>query len=298
MCHDLFVSPNDKRMAKTLNFQQQLTGVFGYPVSENPSQVMVESAYRHHELDWRYLSLAVAPADLATAVQGARAMGFRGFNCTLPHKVAVIPYLDSVGESAALMGAVNCVVRRGDRLIGENTDGKGFLQSLRGLIDPAGKQVVIFGSGGAARAISVELALAGVRSIIVVNRGEQRGQDLVTLLRDKVGVEAQGVVWRGDYAIPRDIDVVINATSIGLYPDVDARVPLDLTTLTPNMVVADVIPNPPGTRLIRDAQARGCPVIDGLGMLVNQGVIGITYWTGITPDPRVMRRALEEVFAN
>lgn len=285
-------------MAKPLNFKQELTGVFGCPVAENPSQVMVESAYRHHGLDWRYLSLEVAPHDLATAVQGARALGFRGFNCTIPHKVAVIPFLDGVGESASLMGAVNCVVRRGDRLIGENTDGKGFLQSLRGIIDPAGKRVAIFGSGGAARAISVELALAGVKSIIVVNRCEQRGQDLVTLLRRTIGVEAQCVCWRGDYTLPADTDVVINATPIGLYPDVSARVPLDPDSLKPGMVVADVIPNPPGTRLIRDAQARGCRVIDGLGMLVNQGVIGITYWTGITPDPAVMRRALEEVFAN
>jgi shikimate dehydrogenase len=249
-------------------------------------------------VDWRYLSLEVAPENLATAIQGARALGFRGFNCTIPHKVAVIPYLDGVGESASLMGAVNCVVRRGDRLIGENTDGKGFLQSLRGMIDPAGKRVVICGSGGAARAISVELALAGVTSITIVNRCEQRGQDLVTLLRQTIGVEAQCVCWRGDYVIPADTDVVINATSIGLYPDVSARVPLDPTSLKPRMVVADVIPNPPGTRLIRDAQALGCPVIDGLGMLVNQGVIGITYWTGITPDPAVMRRALEDVFAN
>ena len=285
-------------MAKPLNFKQELTGVFGCPVAENPSQVMVEAAYRHHELDWRYLSLEVAPENLATAVQGARAMGFRGFNCTIPHKVAVIPFLDGVGESASLMGAVNCVVRRGERLIGENTDGKGFLQSLRSLSDPAGKRVVILGSGGAARAISVELALAGVKSLIIVNRSEPRGQDLVALLRQTIGIEALGVCWRGDYLIPADTDVVINATSIGLYPDVSARVPLDVSSLKPGMVVADVIPNPPGTRLIRDAQARGCRVIDGLGMLVNQGVIGITYWTGITPDPAVMRRALEEVFAN
>ncbi len=285
-------------MTKTLNFKQELTGVFGCPVAENPSQVMVEAAYRHHGLDWRYLSLEVAPENLATAVQGARAMGFRGFNCTIPHKVTVIPFLDAVGESAALMGAVNCVVRRGERFIGENTDGKGFLQSLRGLSDPAGKRVVIFGSGGAARAISVELALAGVKTIIIVNRSEPRGHDLVTLLRQTIGVDAQGVCWRGDYSIPADTDVVINATSIGLYPDVSARVPLDVSSLKPRMVVADVIPNPPGTRLIRDAQACGCQVIDGLGMLVNQGVIGITYWTGITPDPAVMRRALEEVFAH
>lgn len=285
-------------MAKPLHFKQELTGVLGYPVAENPSQVMVESAYRHHGLDWRYLSLEVTPDHLGAAVQGARVMGFRGFNCTIPHKVSVIPFLDGLGESAALMGAVNCVVRRGDRLIGENTDGKGFLQSLRERLDPAGKHVVIFGSGGAARAICVELALAGVRSLTIVNRSERRCQDLVGLLRTTIGVDAQGICWQGDYAIPSQTDVVINATSIGLFPAVDARVPLDPATLLPRMVVADVIPNPPGTRLVRDAQARGCAVIDGLGMLVNQGVIGVSYWTGISPDPAVMRTALEQVFAN
>lgn len=284
-------------MAKTLNFKQELTGVFGYPVAENPSQLMVESAYRHHGLDWRYLSLEVAPDALAAAVHGARAMGFRGFNCTLPHKVAVIPHLDGVGESAALMGAVNCVVRRGDRLIGENTDGKGFLQSLKPLIDPVGKRIVILGSGGAARAIGVELALAGAGSFVIVNRGEQRGNELIDLLRTKVGADVRGIPWRGDIAIPADADVVINATSVGLYPDVDARLALDVATLKPHMVVADVIPNPPRTRLVRDAQVRGCQVIDGLGMLVNQGVIGIHYWTGIDSDPRIMRAALEHAFA-
>lgn len=283
-------------MAKVLNFKQELTGFFGKPAAENPTQAMIEAAYRHHGLAWRYLTIEVDPADLADAVRGARAMGFAGFNCTIPHKVAVIQHLDGLGESAALMGAVNCVVRRGDRLIGENTDGKGFLQSLQTLADPRGKRVVLLGAGGAARAISVELALAGAKHITLVNRSEERGRELVGLLRDKVQVPADLVVWRGAYAVPDGTDVVINATSIGLYPDLEASVPLGMTTLKPGMVVADVIPNPPRTRLVRDAEARGCRVIDGLGMLVNQGVIGIKNWTGIDPDPAVMRRALEEVF--
>ena len=283
-------------MTAPLNFKQELTACFGKPVAENPTQAMVEAAYRHHGLAWRYLTVEVAPEGLGDAVRGARAMGFAGFNCTLPHKVAVIPHLDELGESAALMGAVNCVVRRGDKLIGENTDGKGFVQALRGLTDPAGKRVVLFGAGGAARAIGVEVALAGAKGITVVNRSEGRGQELADLLRDKVRVEVRFVPWHGDYGIPPETDVVINATSVGLYPDVDARLALDADTLRPGMVVADVIPNPPRTRLVRDAAGRGCRVIDGLGMLVNQGVIGIHFWTGIEPDAAVMRRALEDVF--
>lgn len=284
-------------MTKVLNFKQELTGCFGKPVAENPTQAMIEAAYRHHGLDWRYLTIEVDPCDLADAVRGARAMGFVGFNCTIPHKVAVIAHLDGLGESASLMGAVNCVVRRGDKLIGENTDGKGFVESLRTLTDPRCKRVVMFGAGGAARAIGVEVALAGATHITIVNRSRSRGEELVQLLRDRVKVAAEFVAWNGDYRVPEGTDVVINATSIGLFPDVDARLALDTSTLRPAMVVADVIPNPPQTRLVRDARAIGCRVIDGLGMLVNQGIIGIEYWAGIRPDASVMRRALEEVFA-
>jgi shikimate dehydrogenase len=283
-------------MTTPLNFKQELTACFGQPVAENPTQVMMEAAYRRHGLDWRYLTIEVAPQDLAAAVAGARAMGFRGFNCTIPHKVAVIEHLDGLGESAALMGAVNCVVRRGDQLIGENTDGKGFVKSLRELVDPTDKRVVMFGAGGAARAIGVEVALAGATHITIVNRSRERGQQLTDLLNDRVPAEAQFVPWEGEYDVPEGTDIVINATSIGLFPDVDARLALNIETLTDSMVVADVIPNPPRTNLVKDAQARGCKVIDGLGMLVNQGTIGVEYWSGIDPDPAVMRTALEEVF--
>ncbi len=279
-----------------LDFKQELTGVFGQPVAENPSQPMVEAAYRHLGLPWRYLTIEVAPTDLAAAVRGARAMGFRGFNCTQPHKLAIIPYLDGLGESAALMGAVNCVVRRGDRLIGENTDGKGFVQALQGVANPAGRRVVILGAGGAARAIAVELALAGAASFVIVNRGGQRRADLVDLLRTSLRVAAEGVAWATEYAVPDDVDIVINATSIGLHPHGDARLALDVATLRPHMVVADVIPNPPATHLVRAARQRGCRVIDGLAMLVGQGVIGVHYWTGIQPDAMVMRQALEGIF--
>jgi shikimate dehydrogenase len=285
-----------------LNFKQELVGVFGQPVAENPTQVMVEAAFRHHRLDWRYLTLEVAPADLAAAVAGARAFGFRGFNCTIPHKVAVIPFLDELGASASLMGAVNCVVRRGDSLVGENTDGKGFLESLRPIRDPRGARVLLLGAGGAARAIAVELALAGARSLTVVNRSPERGQGLVDLLagkvRERVGgqLEVSFARWQGEARVPEGTDVVVNTTSIGLYPDVDARVPLDLSTVRAGTVIADVIPNPPRTRLVREAQARGLPAIDGMGMLVGQGRLGIQYWTGVMPDEAPMLAALGQVF--
>jgi len=283
-------------MSKELNFKQELTAAFGQPISENPTQVMVEAAYRHHGLDWRYLTIEVGPDDLETAVNGAKAMGFQGFNCTIPHKVKVIQYLDGLGESASLMGAVNCVVRKDGQWIGENTDGKGFVSSLRELTDPKGKKVVIFGAGGAARAIGVEVALAGATEIMIVNRTTGRGEELTALLDDKLPVSASFIPWEKTFTIPPGTDVLINATSIGLFPDLEARLDFDLDSLSSDTVVADVIPNPPDTNLVRDARAKGCQVIDGLGMLVNQGVIGIRHWTGVDPDPKVMRAALEEVF--
>jgi shikimate dehydrogenase len=253
---------------------------------------MVEAAFAHHHLDWRYINMEVTPADLPAAVLGARALGFRGFNLSIPHKVTVIPLLDGLGQSAALMGAVNCVVRRGDQFIGENTDGKGFLASLQTLIDPTGKTIVLFGAGGAARAIAVELALAHAATLLIVNRDPARGTELADLINANTATQAHYVPWTPHYPIPPHADIVINATSIGLY-DETAALDLDPTTLLPHMVVADVIFNPAQTRLLRDAQTRGCRTLDGIGMLVNQGIIGIQYWTQTTPDPTVMTKALK-----
>ncbi|MEZ4826926.1 MAG: shikimate dehydrogenase [Bacteroidia bacterium] len=283
-------------MSQPLNFRQELTAVFGKPVAENPTQAMIEAAYRHHGLDWRYLTIEVSPEDLPAAVQGAAVMGFKGFNCTIPHKIAVIPLLDELGESAALMGAVNCVVRVGNRWVGQNTDGKGFVLSLREIMDPEGSKVVILGAGGAARAIAVELALSGANKITIVNRTHGKGEDLASLIRTKTRSLSDFVPLESSFSLPEETDVFINATNIGLFPDVDARIPLIMDSLKPHMVVADVIPNPPRTHLVREAETRGCRVIDGLGMLVNQGVIGMKYWTGIDPDAGVMREALEALF--
>lgn len=278
-------------MSEQGNFLHELVGSMSQGAAGNPTVAMIEAAFAHHGLHWRYVNMEVTPSDLGVAVRGAKAMGFRGFNCSLPHKVTVIPHLDGLGESAAVMGAVNCVVRRGQKFIGENTDGKGFLKSLETAIDPKGKSVVLFGAGGAARAIAVELGLAGTKRITLVNRSESRGAELVALLRDKLKLDAELVVWRGDYAVSAGTDIVINGTSIGLYTP-DARLPLDLTSLKPGMVVADVVFSPVRTRFLDDAAARGCRAIDGLGMLVNQGIVGVQYWTGITPDADVMRKAL------
>jgi len=285
-------------MTAPRQFKSELVAVFGQPVAENPTQCMVEAAFHDLGIDWRYLTIEVAPADLADAIRGMRAMGFRGANCTIPHKVAVVQYLDELSPAVQAIGAVNCIVRQGNRLLGENTDGKGFLQSVQEVMPVKGKRAVILGAGGAARAIGVELLRAGCAAITIVNRSGQRGEELAAILTRVAPGQATLVAWQGDYAVPPGTDLLVNATSIGLFPDIDARLPLKIDALQPTTLVCDVIPNPPRTRLVRDAESRGCRVLDGLGMLVNQGVIGIRLWTGLDPNPAVMRSALEEVFGS
>jgi shikimate dehydrogenase len=280
-------------MPEAPTFLSTITGSFASPASENPTVVMIEAAYRHHGLDARYINCEVAPHALGDAVRGARAMDWAGFNCSIPHKVDVIKHLDGLGESAALIGAVNCAVRRDGRFIGENTDGQGFLTALRTVVDPIGKWLVVLGAGGAARAIAVEVALAGAARITVVNRDQERGSQVLTLLKDATEVDAELVAWDRTYVVPDTAHIVVNATSVGLFPNVDDQLDVDADSLRPGMTVADVVANPPRTRLIRDAEARGCGVLDGLGMLVNQGAANIRYWTGVNADRSVMRRALE-----
>jgi shikimate dehydrogenase len=278
------------------NFLSALVGSFATPAAENPTVAMIEAAFHHHGVDARYINCQVEPAALGDAARGARAMGWRGFNCSIPHKVAIIQHLDGLGQSAATIGAVNCAVRRGDKLIGENTDGVGFMESLRTAVDPAGKSLVVFGAGGAARAIAVEAALAGAATITIVNRGEARGRELTRLINEKTKAKASFVLWDQTYAIDPAADILVNATSIGLFPDVEGRLDIDMSTVRPGVIVADVIPNPPRTALVREAEARGARTLDGLGMLVNQGVVSIRHWFGVDVDPGVMRRKVEDLF--
>jgi shikimate dehydrogenase len=280
-----------------VTFLSILTGSFSTPAAGNPTVAMVEAAYRHHGIDARYLNCEVPPDALDDAVRGAWAMGWAGFNCSLPHKVEVIGHLDGLAESATAIGAVNCVVRRDGGFVGENTDGQGFVEALRTVVDPAGTSLVVFGAGGAARAVAVEAALAGASTITIVNRDQTRGSELAALLAERTPARAAFLPWRGTFRVPEDTDIVVNATSVGLYPDIDASLDLEPGSLLAPMVVADLIPNPLRTRLIRDAEARGCTVLDGLGMLVNQGAIAIRHWTGVDPDRAVMRGTLERLFA-
>lgn len=212
--------------------------------------------------------------------------------------MAVLQYLDQLSPEAELIGAVNTVVREGDQLIGHNTDGKGFLRSVRDDtgVDPQGKRIVFLGAGGAARAMAVELALAGAAHITIVNRTPDRGERLATLLAHKTTAEAQFVHWQGEYSAPPEADILVNATSIGLFPRVEETPAVHMASIGKNLVVCDVIPNPPQTAFLDAASVAGARTLDGLGMLVYQGAIGFQMWTGVEAPVSVMRRALEEVF--
>jgi shikimate dehydrogenase len=276
-----------------MNFLSQLTGCFSIPAEGNPTVAMVEAAYLHHKINYRYINAEVEPENLGEAVAGARAMKWAGFHLSAPHKVEVIKFLDELGESAKLMGAVNCAVMRNGKLIGENTDGKGFLESLKQVIDPAKKVVTVLGAGGAARAIAVEVALAGAKKVNIINRNKIQGEELIALLSGHC--ESTFYQWESNLAVPEDTEILVNATTVGMHGNAQETLEIDFNSLKSSMVVADVIINPPLTDLLKRGTDLGCKTIDGLGMVVNQGVLAIKYWTGVDVSAEVMRKKLLEV---
>lgn len=257
----------------------------------------MEAGYQAAGLDFRYINCEVSPAGLGDAVRGAVAMGWRGFNCSLPHKVAIMSYLDHVAPSASIIGAVNTVIINSDgHLTGENTDGQGFTESLASVTTIGGASITLFGAGGAARAIAVECALAGAASITVVNRTEQSGTGLAHLIAHSTPAQSTYAKWTPNYEIESTATVVINATSIG-FSSQNERLSVAPESVSAEMVVADVVANPPLTPWLRQAQERGATTLTGLGMLVNQAAINGRLWTGADLNRTVMHTALEQVFA-
>lgn len=282
-------------MAK--NYRSELVGGFGCPIEENPTGVMEEAAFAHCGLDYRYLTLRVEAGDLEAAVAGAKAFNMRGFNLTIPHKVEVLKYLDELSPAAEIIGAVNMVVNENGKLWGENTDGKGFLISLANEgVSVEGKTVMILGAGGAARALGVECALAKAKKIFIVNRTKATGETLTALIQEKTGVPAEFVPWSKAAAVPAEVDILANGTSIGLYPDVDQKPDVDYDTIRPDMVVTDVIFNDPNSLFLQEAAKRGAKTVNGLGMLVNQGALNFKLWTGVDAPVEVMEAQLRKEF--
>jgi len=272
---------------------QPILVLLGHPIAGNPTQFMMERAFARHELDWRYLSVEVLPEHLADAVRGIRAMGFRGGHCADPHKQAILPLLDRVGEVARHTGAANLLIREGRELVGENTEGRGLIESLRRRVDLAGKRIVLLGAGRTARAVAVELALARPAEIVVVDRAESEGRALVELLQGGLGAAATLAVWDGTYPIGPDADAVVCALDPS-SEDAQEPLPLNLSQLSCRATVADVSFNPPRTWLLREAAERGAATIDGLEIFLQQSSIDFRLWTGVDPDPEVLRDAVEE----
>lgn len=279
------------------SYREELVGVFGDPIDENPTVVVAQTAFADLKIPYRYVTIHVKEGELQAALRGLTAMNFKGIHLTIPHKVEALKYLDSISEEAAIMGAVNTVINQNGRLRGENTDGKGFMKSLQNAeISVKGKKVVMLGAGGAARAIAVELCRAGIGELVIVNRSEQRGEALVNTIKENFSLNVSYLKWDHTVSVDADTDFLVNTTNIGLYPDVDAKPNIAFDSLLPSMVVCDVIPNHPHTQLLKEAEKRGLKTIDGLGMLINQCVESIYYWTGKVADADKMRDALAKEY--
>lgn len=276
---------------------QPLLALLASHVGGNPTQYMFERAFAHHDLDWRYLTFEIEPESLGDAVRGLRALGFRGGHCADPYKQDVLALLDRTTETAAMIGSVNLIFREENALVGDNTEGKGVLQAIRGAGDPAGKRVVLLGAGRVARAVAIELAAAGAVDITVVNRTESRAGELAAALAGKFATPVSAVAWQGDYAVPPETDILIHAIgihAIGHGHDADkVRLPLVLDSLRPELLVADVAVEP-RTWLLDEASQRGCKTVDGLSMFIEQVAIGFQSWTGVDPDRQVLHDAVEE----
>lgn len=270
----------------------------GSPVVGNPTQHMMETAFDALGYSGRYLTIEVDPDELEPSIWGLLAMHFSGGNVTAPFKQEVLTYLDELTESASLCDAVNCITRKEDgTYVGDNTDGKGFLQSLVEITpDLKKRKVVVFGSGGAASAIVTELALYGVRQVMVVNRTLAHSKKLVTNLEGISKTVLGYEPWERTYQIRENDLVVVQATSVGLFAPhecINVAFAPDLN----NVIACDVVFNPVETAFLKKAKLAGCKTLDGLGMLVNQGAIAVKLWTDRDPDRALMRASLEEAFA-
>lgn len=274
-------------MSYQITGKTRVCALFGDPVEHAMSPVMHNAAFQKLGLDYVYIPCRVKKEDLGKAVAGARAMNFRGLNVTIPHKLAVIPFLDKLDPMAQKLGAVNTVVNDAGVLTGYNTDATGFLQSLlEKSIEPKGKKIAVLGAGGSARAIAFILADRGAR-LTILNRHLERAQELAK----DVGKDVKALpLDELNLALAlKESEVLINATSLGMHPHPD-ETPVPSQLLRQNLVVVDIVYNPIETRLLREARAAGAMTIDGVEMLVWQGAQGFEKWTGRKAPVDLMRQ--------
>ncbi len=268
-----------------------LLGVMGDPIIQSKSPAMHLAALQASGIEGAYVPLHVKADRLEEAIRGVRALGFRGVNVTVPHKVEVMKYLDEVDEGARAIGAVNTIVNDGGVLKGYNTDGIGYLRSLKEEAAPdlAGKRVLVFGSGGAARGIVYALLHEAPAKVTVANRTAVKARDLAAEWSHLGELHGCGMEEIG--SLLPEIDILINTTSVGMYPH-PGEMPLDETLLPSGIVVSDLIYNPLRTELLIQAERKGCKIHNGIGMFVYQGGYAFEYWTGQPAPVEAMRAAV------
>ena len=263
---------------------RKVVGIIGYPLGHSLSPAMHNAAYKSLGLEYEYVPFEVNPGDLKEALKGLRALHIAGFNVTIPHKEKILAYLDEVTQLAGVIGAVNTVENQEGRLVGYNTDGPGFLESLKedANFNPKGKKAVVLGAGGASRAVSIILAEAGIKSLVITDILEDKAQSLAQYTNDSF--ETDGTfLSMGDPAFQKAIemsDLIVNATPLGMHPKIDACPLPEKIKLNPKALVYDLVYNPPETKLLKIAKAAGCKTCSGLGMLVRQGALAFTIFTG------------------
>jgi shikimate dehydrogenase len=271
-----------------------MTGMLGHPVAENPIDLMFDAVYAHYGLPWQFWKNDIASeADLALAVQALRPLGYRGVGITVPYKVAVIPLLDAVDDDVRAIGAANYLTLEDGRLIGHNNDGKGVVKAIEKITPLAGQRVVMLGAGGAGRAMAVELAWAGASHLTLVTRRQEQGEEVAATVTRASGVPAMWQPWQGEVSVPAGTTLLMNATHLGCAPELEP-VPVRWESVEPACTVVDVITNPRITPFLATAQARGCPVVDGVEMLVQLAMQIFQRWTGVSPDEAVFQRAVAE----
>ncbi|OMD66299.1 shikimate dehydrogenase [Paenibacillus odorifer] len=263
----------------------------GDPIIQSKSPIMHEAALQALGIPGAYVPLHILPEKLGDAVQAIRTLGFRGVNVTIPHKVAVMQYLDVLDESAVTVGAVNTIVNDNGVLTGYNTDGIGYVRSLKAeaISDLSGVKIMVIGAGGAARGIVAALLQEKPSSIIIANRSVDKAEDLASKCRSKGNVI--GISMNEVAEMLSGVDVLINTTSVGMYPHMD-ETPIDPGLLREGMVVSDLIYNPLRTRLLLEGLERGCTIHGGLGMFVYQGAYALEYWTGKPAPTEIMRQTI------
>ncbi|WP_017728436.1 shikimate dehydrogenase [Halalkalibacterium ligniniphilum] len=267
----------------------EVFGLFGHPVGHSMSPLIHNDAFQQLGLTHSYHAFDIAPKNLEKAVEAIRTLNIKGCNVTIPHKVEIMKYLDFIEEEAKQIGAVNTIVNDQGRLIGSNTDGRGYLESLLPSLDRSlsEQDVLIIGAGGAARAIAAVLVKEQVQSITFANRTVEKAEALKVAFDANHRNLAVSSLQEAEQDVPK-FSIIINTTSVGMSPKVNER-PISLDKVRSNAIVSDLVYNPLETSFLKEARLKGTKIVDGLGMFVNQAALSFQKWTGVEPDRRRMR---------